>query len=585
MRIQNSPFKKMTRGQALALVAKRTPPSIYAELNRTLYDGDHWMGGGGWIGPIPAEDNASYLKLKEEIYRAFCSRNVVREVIDRKVDGLLKNKPQTSWVRKKQVTESDPLTDNDKTLIAEADDLFRKWFKDKSGLKVLKKVYGKSQLEEKTVVRLYVPRGLLTDLGNGLTSVPKGDVEACLELIHISVHSSENVGEIVHEDTQLTGYICDIQDGDVRHTEIVYVEDDKTIIRTIKEEGATSTPEKTAAEIEPESKPWSLEIQGRMPMYEARVRPMITQQVRENQYAINLAKTMQNRNTVTAGFLERIVLDAMPPGEWKDDPDDPDKEVYEVGPLNLGAGKTSFFMAAEYRNKETGETKIGSPSVYFKDPVDPSTFIASKRDCYQDILEEVGQPHILIDTEATTTGRSREQARDTYRGTLEDDEGELNPLIVWMMETSLAMASYFAGEAGKFDTLQANAKCNINLGPLTGNERQDNREDVKSGQLSARTAMSRSGVEDPQAEFDRIAEEAGSSDDSLGKKLRMLQDLVSMGFKEMQAAKLVGLTEDQIANLVLKPLSERQPLPLVEPSSKRSQEQRDKEAERGAETQ
>lgn len=568
MLIKDNPFKKMPISQALSLLEYARDGYLDTAVNRRLYDGDHWMSGDGWIGPIPAESQQMYDDIKAEVFKAFCSKNVVREVVDRKVDGLLKSRPQMTYYFKENVKDKDGMIPDPKQkLIDEATNLFRVWFKKKKILKRLKEVYGRSQLNERVTSRLYIPKGLLSRSSNGSTKVPPGTIEECLDLIHLSIELNDSAGEIVHPETQLTAAVCDVVAGENRYTELVYVEGSNTIVRTVWntiENGLIQlSPAAQKAMDENQGTEWVLELGGRLTMFQPRIRPTITQQVRENQYAINLAKTMQNRNTVVAGFLERIVLDAMPPGKWIDDPSDPNKQIYEVGPFKLGAGTTNFFMAAEYRNDDTGESHYGNPSVYIKEPSPPSTFIESKRDCYQDILEEVGQPHILISGDATSSAKSRETAKDTYRGTLEDDEGELIPMIEWLMETTISMAAFLAGgtNKGHFEELAAQAKCYLNLGPLTGNERQDNREDVKAGQVSVRTSMMRSGVEDPQAEFDRISEEAGMTDEAIRNKIDIAEKLVKMGFEEEGTLDAVGLPKVKIDKLKLKPKSERMPQP------------------------
>jgi hypothetical protein len=555
MLIKSTPFKYMTVSEAINLLSTSRDIEV-AKLNRVLYDGDHWMEGEGWIGPIPDTNDQTYDEMKEEIRKIFCSRNVCKEVVDRKVDGLLKSRPQMSYyLREISNNINEDQKAANKKLTDRAGRLFRKWFKDKKVLKRVKEIYGRSQLDEPVTARLYVPRGLLTKVGNK-TRFPKGTIEECLELIHLSIEVSDQVGEIIHPSTQIAGMICDIKRGSEQFTELVYVDGKDTVIRTIRgvASDVIAIPESVTANSRNQlGTEFRMDIGGHLTMYESKVRATITQQVRENQMAINLAKTMQSRNIVTAGFLERIIMDAMPPGKWIQDPDDEQNEIYEVGPFKLGGGTTNFMMAAEYRNKDTGETHFGNPTVYYRDPVDPGTFISSKRDCYQDILEEVGQPHILT-TGTEGSGRTKEQAKDTYRGTLEDDEGEISPLIEWMMLTVLNMAAFFSSESTQtFRGLGAEAKCYLNLGPLTGNERQDNREDAKAGQLSIRTSMMRSGIEDPQAEFDRLGEESGITDEAIRNKVDMMEKLVGMGFTPESVAIAIGLPKEKRDALVYKP--------------------------------
>lgn len=549
-----SPFKTIGRSTALDFIRISDKRLAESMLNRMFYDGEHWMNGDGWMGPIPSIDNRTYDDVKEEVRRVFCSRNVILEVTDRRVDGLFKSKPSISFSLKDAPNDEAEIAQAQLDLIGEANTLFENWANSKRLLKRLKEIYGRGLIGERVVLRLYIPRGYLTRTPDGRTQLPTGTLEEMINMIHLELIVNKNAGEIVDEDTQLIAMATEAIKKNLRYTEIVYTENEDTVIRTI-----TDSYSDLLFLLSPESvgnsndlgTEWRLKLGKRLTMYESKIRTCISQQVRENQMAINLSKTMQNRNTVTAGFLERIILDAMPPGKWIKDPDDPEKEIYEVGPFKVGGGTTNFFMAAESRDGVTGETRYGNPSVYTKEPSSSSTFIDSKRDCYQDILEEVGQPHMLISGDATASGKSREQARETFRGTLEDDEGELNDMVTWLAETLLAMGSFLANKQGHFQELQAEVKCYINSGPLAGTERQDLRENVKSGLLSRKTAMSRDGVENPQAELEQIEFEAEDSDEAKDRQIGMLERLYNIGIMITGAAKFIGIKDDQAKELVV----------------------------------
>jgi len=513
-------FDTLTKQEALARLRGQTAPAIgldssapfalfdAAQVNRQLYDGQHWLDSAGWIGPIPATSDATYNDIKAEIARIFCSRNVVKEVVDRIVDALLKREPRRSHTRRAEVTEQNPLTTEQEQRLSEAHELALDFWQKRDNLKILKEVTGRRKLGESVCVRHYVPRGLLVVAPNGAVGFPKGTIADCLDKIFVHVTHPGQAAVVTDANTQRRYALYSEKQGNAlsgqsEYVELVYTDGDKTILR-VWDEREEQEGEGKSDQGNSDGQTFELQIGGRLTIYEPGVRSIISEQIRQNQFAINLAKTMQSRNVVTGGFLERVILDAMPPGRWIDDPANPGKQIYEVGPFKVGGGTTNFYVGAEYRDEQGNVTGHGSPSVHFRDPVSNATFIEAKRDCYQDILEEVGQPHVLISGDATASGRSREQAREIFEGALQDDKGELDPLVVWLLETPLALASYFAGQAGYFEECQAQGECLVESGPLSSEERTAIIAEWEKGAISTETMLSRLRVTDVPDELQRL---------------------------------------------------------------------------------
>lgn len=156
-----------------------------------------------------------------------------------------------------------------------------------------------------------------------------------------------------------------------------------------------------------------------------------------------------------------------------------------------------------------------------------------------------------------------------FYGTLDDDEEELNATLEWAMLATLRMAAYLAGTPDHFEGLEAEGQCFISVGPMTGTERQDTRQNVLAALLSQRTAMTRDGVEDPEAELNRIREEELYSSSGQAKKIEMIKQLGDVGVDVGAAALLVGFTEEQAASLqasadALRKLKQEQETDLIE---------------------
>src|SRR5687768_12346561 len=73
--------------------------------NTLFYDGDHWQNGNGWIGAKPLVThglNQTLLQIKE----AFVSENVIAEVVDRHIGGILGREPLWGFIPQRTVSQS-----------------------------------------------------------------------------------------------------------------------------------------------------------------------------------------------------------------------------------------------------------------------------------------------------------------------------------------------------------------------------------------------------------------------------------------------------------------------------------------------
>ncbi len=553
------PFWSLTRPQAGALLSLGDAQRLAAGINRRFYDGDHWMDAEGWIGPIPTKSDKAYLIIKEEIRRLFCSRNAIKEVVDHQVDGALSKQMSKRITLRRAVTEEQPITPDEQKQLDEFNTLALECWRNRKLRTLLKEAYGRKLLDERSVARVYVPRGRLevvdSEIGP-LLRVPDGlNVAEYLDMIHPEICEPGSAGVEVDEETKTPGGVVIQKICSRETTEIIFVDQGKTWIRTLSDVQSDiieiARDSDAQALRDSDAQTYELNLGGRMTVYEPRLRSVVSQQVRENQMAYNLARTMENKNVVMGGFLERVILDAMPPGQWVQDPefpDDPQRKIYKVGDFRLGAGEASFFFAAEYRDPQTKETKFGNPRVYWKDPVAPDTFITAARDAYQTILEEVGQAHILISGDATASGKSREQAERTYRRQLEDDASEIEALAEWLLEVQLVMALDFAGRADEFKAFRAECLCFIETGTREAPQRAEDRARVAAGHMSLEEAMRLDGIEDPAAEMERIAQEQWRLMTPQS-RANFVETMTRAGAGIAAAARVAGFDDGQITQL------------------------------------
>jgi hypothetical protein len=77
----------------------------------------------------------------------------------------------------------------------------------------------------------------------------------------------------------------------------------------------------------------------------------------------------------------------------------------------------------------------------------------------------------------------------------------------WLIETALALASYFMGQPGRYSELRATFDCLIDTGPLSGLDRDAILKEVAAGVESEEGAMVRLGRTDPAKTKAQIASE------------------------------------------------------------------------------
>lgn len=287
--------------------------------------------------------------------------------------------------------------------------------------------------------------------------------------------------------------------GDVANVaEITFVEknNDKaeTVFRVIHEDGRTQEAR--------------FEMGGRLPVYEMQSDPLITTQIRQNQFQLNRSLTMMGHNVDLAGFLERVVFNAEQPvnsGDAGDEDEDTDT-VRVPNYIKIGSGYTTFLNGISYTD-EAGNIKIANPSIVYRDPVSPEPLIAAIKRSYQNMLQEAQQMHVLISGDVPVSGEARRQAMADFVMSLLESRPVVEAALRWVIETALSLAAAFLGTPGKYDELRAVADVRMEASPLMAEDMRMILGAVAQRLMSKESAMIRFGIEDPEAERQRILED------------------------------------------------------------------------------
>lgn len=256
----------------------------------------------------------------------------------------------------------------------------------------------------------------------------------------------------------------------------------------------------TAGQEEPESLV-VIDTGGRWNISILRSPSMLLPQIKQNQNAINHAATMLLRNQEQAGFLERIFLNAQPPGEWVEDPQSPNNERFVPSEHGLNHGPGEDIFVAGVPSGDPQNPSYSNAGVVFRDPVNVATFLESIAGFRAFIYHAFGQGHLLSEGDGNISGVSRIQLRQDFEVILNRQKRILEAAIANIFNVVLKILGYTEFEAV--------VQLRVTTGKLTPDERRSVIEEFTAGLLSKATAIALLGsVEDVDAELALIEEEA-----------------------------------------------------------------------------
>jgi hypothetical protein len=526
-----SPFAAMTVDDARELVgsADQGDDELLA-VNEAFVDGDHWQDGDGWVGPHPQPDEDGFTETMNEIEQAFVSRNVIGEVVERHTAFLIGTEPRWGLVPRRAMKEGDEPTADEQSLIDEAEAALTIWWDTRKLHALLQDLVRQVVWARRSAMRLYVPPGMLSRRERGgratIAAATLNEALAKLWPDHPN-YAQATVYEDPDSKLQLGIflYASDPDGGSLDSVEFSFTEGEKTIIRQL---GAD-----TDVQV-------SLALGRRLPLYEITRPLLITDQIQRAQRALNLAASMLPRNVVTGGFLERVLLNAQMPGRWEtNEKGDPTRFVAED--FHTGSGSTNFVVGVQYKD-ESGKTLLANPDIKWREPIPVTPAVDAKNEHYRDILEEAKQGHIIAGTDPKLGWKSREQLRADSDKALGLTQTPTEACGRWLLETALAMAEAFMGKPGLYtNQLRAEFICLASSGPLSIDERKENRESAKDGFLSRATTMERNGVTDVDAELGRMAGEPDARADLAVKQANALKMLTGAGASLVGAAEFLGI--------------------------------------------
>jgi hypothetical protein len=518
-------------------------PSVHDgyKANYQMWDGDHWQEGAGWESVLPDPVNTSsekYEAEKKRVEEAFTSKNVIREVVERHLDGVIGRPPSMAYTRPvgdDSDDEADPVDEVSDPMLSKGAviDLLRK-----AGRHPLMGASG--YLRVYPSMRAYTDdMELRTDLSYD-RAVSALNVKACRPQ-HASVTTID--GERVAAYWRTYG-------GKEKVVEVSYLNGDReTVIAVIE-----STQDERGEEQRTVRTSTPMALGGRLHVVAIDRDRIVTEQVRQQQHTVNKAATMADTNLDYGGFMERIFLNAQRPVKRIENARGQDEFV--DAPYQTGAGETAFIAGLVTEDSEGNET-LATPKVKFREPVDPSTFEETKDMAYRDILGETNQRHVLMSGDSTASGLSRIAARKDFVSSLRPTKRALTQGGEWLA-TVVPMFADVLASASRMENVNVSVDLRLDRGMRTPEEIKILMGMVDNEQLSLMTALELIGLTDAQREIERISGQEVSTIDRKLQKAKILKQLVTAGASLQSAAEVAGFEPEEAQLLMQVPVPQTQ---------------------------
>lgn len=521
-------------------------------------DGDHWQDGKGWIGPDGGKEGEVRNQVLKRVKEQFTPVDAIKECLDRSVDALLKTEANVDFVPMQEVPEG-----QEEEAKAEADEMrstLAEWWNAVGLWDLARQATKRSRWASRGSLRLWVPPGKLVEGkkgedGKAPKTLPTGlEFSKALEVLHLTAPTPDTCHVYRHPDTQQDVAIFLFHTGQEQRAEIWWKEGGNVLFRVL------TGQEQTAGES------GSVLGLGQLPIAEMTADVLVTDAVRRQQRRLNFAESSLVRVMETAGFPERYTLNAEPHGLWLEDPpmDNPGAPQRRVGgkdyyfhpqPMTLGAAITTQLIGVKTRSDVDGREVRATPSVIFRDPTDPEYAIKAAKHARSSILESCRQGHIAIAGEATASGWSREQARADFEDDLDNVKTPLEAMLRNIIECAISWAESMSaqglGRKGFLDRFRVTVTLHVDPGPIDPEAVGRNNESVKAGTLSKESAMARAGIEDVEAEVERVESQPESVIGLRKQQFEAIESLMatSPGFTLERAAKASGIDDEELLKL------------------------------------
>lgn len=465
-----------------------------------------WLGPEGeeaslkyWAGPMLPTDHDEYAEMVNALSKACAADNLIQSCLETYLDAV---EGLENWRLAPEGTDApEEPGEEEKALTAYLDRLNFAGLLYHVGLNL--------GAHGRTVGRPVIPPRFRDEDGN---IIPARDLTEALSRVHWQAPGWPRQSRMVQLDTAGTylhpetlepvsvfAYSVTRDNATRSAVEVSWVDDDgKTRFRIIEDGQATQDV--------------SLDLGGRLMLLEVAIpRPIVTRSMLGAMDAYVVASTMLNRNTHYAGYVERWAIGVQPPGNWETNEDG--TQTFKPAALSTGPARMNFYQQASTIETVTEnglERNLERPvpaQMGRWEPVDPKAIQAALDHWRKAIRSEARQSFLELADNADASGRSREVAAGDYLRSAEKIKDALSAFVRGLIELTLQLAALQLTNGESLRSYRASVDARVKAFPPSAEERTVNLQEWKDGLTDLETAMTRSGIDDPDLIIPKVQAE------------------------------------------------------------------------------
>jgi hypothetical protein len=466
---------------------------------------------GYWTGPMVPRDHPRYTEMQGALKRSFNFENVILEGIEFLADGVGADEADWSLMAADQQPDV-PASAETQALIDEAEALLTAWWDRRDLPTTLQRLlktaiaHGRAPLRPRIPARYYDAQGRLTKETDPLKSLDALHLvlpDVSVSGVFVDPETLERVGVTQVFYQNLTAWKSE--------WEVTHVNPDgKTLLMTLATGAAVIRSD-------------PLDLGGRLWLFELKFeRGAVERDVLSNQDAVNVGKTMLNRNTHFAGFAQLYGIGIDPPTGAATTVTNSDGSTTTVEggkQVNPGPGSQAFFqpsisikttrtMGPNGPVETIEESPYAGASYNKLEPAAPAAITAAIQEARQSIYAALRQRFVLMDDKATASGRSREVATGSFLRATARYATATEHLIRELLEFALEVSALIQGQPGKYRNLRASVELRQHVFDPSPLQVASDLSLQVAGIISRQTLQGRIGIADTDAEDARILEEA-----------------------------------------------------------------------------
>ncbi len=459
------------------------------DTTKAYYHGWHFQNGAGWIGATQMLDSTNTpVSALTAIDEKFTPHNAIAKIINNITNALLGNEPTWSLTVKRALKTGEKPNAKEQALIDEAGAALAAFWDKRRLHKFILSATRELLYGTRQPVRFHVPTKFIqrTEGNETASRIPAaGNVQTALDKLHLlSLDVAEAAVYTDPDSFEQIGVLLFKPENETEYAQSYRVEADGTVgVTEIRESGAVGQPVR-------------LNLSGQLPVYELQNDRLVTDSIIRNQKAINGDGTTITKNSIGAGFRERIIFNAQQPMRkvWNETTQK-DDDVPDV--FYSGEGAINFLSGYEF-DTNTGKG-ITSPSAQIIDPVPAGSLIETARFHLNNLLAEANQDFFQDTSGVSLSAESRIQARYKFLLSIKTTKAVVEDFGRWILHGVLAHAAHFMNQAGRYNELRADFTCSVDVGPLSPQELQVIGDQYKSGLITFDRVCMLLGEKDPEA--------------------------------------------------------------------------------------